>query len=311
MGQLLRIEDPERVSHITSRTRRSRLWFINNRQLELKTLTYAARLQEKYNVTLYALCLMGNHFHQLARFPRANRAAFERDFKCQYQRYAKSCYPELDGEQLWGQRYSEQAVLLDSDIEIYFWYVMLQPIRAGLCDHLKDSPVFSCFQAAISGQDVELRYFHASEYARAKLHNPHVRKQDFVEKHTLKFARLPGYEHLSQKEYKELMLKKYAVKRLEAIQLRFEEKGIKHSAPQGVLKQMKPGAFPKTTKKSTRWSKRPVALSASAEAKKSHLADYFDKWRAHRAASIRYRNGDHTAVFPPGTFKPPLLVPPR
>jgi hypothetical protein len=77
MAGIIKPEFPSEVVLITSRTILSRLWFKLTPQL---CDFFHARYQEIYEVEIYAFCLMGNHYHLLARFPKGNRVLFEGDF---------------------------------------------------------------------------------------------------------------------------------------------------------------------------------------------------------------------------------------
>ena len=80
MTHPLRSEDKDAISFITNRTIGSRLWFINNKSLEDSILSYLAKYQKIYQVKLYALILMGNHYHLIAQFPNCNKSAFMQSF---------------------------------------------------------------------------------------------------------------------------------------------------------------------------------------------------------------------------------------
>ncbi|MDC0358890.1 hypothetical protein OAO01_08745, partial [Oligoflexia bacterium] len=76
----MRIESKELGSYLTTRSRNSELWFINNRPLERAILGYAAKYSKRYSTKLFALAIEGNHIQGAALFPEANRASFMRDF---------------------------------------------------------------------------------------------------------------------------------------------------------------------------------------------------------------------------------------
>ena len=80
MAGVIKPEFPKEVVFITSRIILSRLWFKLTPQVCDFFHAALAHYQEIYNVEIYAFCLMGNHYHLLARFPKGNRAPFVRDF---------------------------------------------------------------------------------------------------------------------------------------------------------------------------------------------------------------------------------------
>lgn len=79
MGYHPRIETSEYSNLITSRTRDSRLWFVNNEQLEERILGLTAKYTTRHNITLYGFALEGNHLHLVAQMSDNNRAIFLRD----------------------------------------------------------------------------------------------------------------------------------------------------------------------------------------------------------------------------------------
>ena len=67
------------------------------------------------------------------------------------------------------------------------------------------------------------------------------------------------------------------------------------------LRKVVPGSTPRNTKKGTM---RPLVLSCCMEAKRSYLSFYFGVVANYRKAVERYRRGDFSVEFPPGTFRP-------
>ena len=307
MSQPLRIECPDLWSLGTSRTVNSLLWFINNSKVEQHALRFLARYQEKYGVELFSFVLMGNHSHIEARFPGMNRSQFYRDFNARMAEGVRNLVPEFPGGPLFARRYSEQAIVEAQDLEEYFFYCALQPIQAGLAERLEDYPGYNSFQDAISGKPRIVKDVDWTAYNAARRYNPNVKKKDFTTLRKLTYSRLPGYEHLSQHDYKVLMLKKFEERRMKIIRER-NEQGKGFLGKEALLK-IKPGSAPFQTKKSTRESKRPLVLTRSRETKKEFLKFYFDTLQSHRSASRLFRQGYLDVKFPPGTYRPPTFVP--
>lgn len=70
-----RIESKELASYVTSRSRNSELWFINNLRLEEAILGYLAKYLERYKVKLYGIAIEGNHIQGPAHFTLTWRRA--------------------------------------------------------------------------------------------------------------------------------------------------------------------------------------------------------------------------------------------
>lgn len=135
-SQPLRIENPRLGSFGTSKTINGRLWFVNNRPLEERILGYLAKYREKHEVTLYAFVLQGNHSHVTAQFPKCNRAAFYRDLNARTAEAVRKEVPEFLGGPLFKRRYCEQALPTELDLEHYFFYCALQPVKSALCPRI-------------------------------------------------------------------------------------------------------------------------------------------------------------------------------
>ena len=305
-SQPLRIECGDFASFITSRTINSRLWFVNNQDIERICLTNLARYGEKYGVELFAFALMGNHHHEVARFPNLNRSSFYRDFNARLAEGVRNFVEEFEGGPLFARRFSAEALPTDQDIEEQFFYSALQGVAEGLCENPDDYPGYNSFHDAINGVKRVMKYTDTSAYKSRKRFNKKLTPEDFTTEHVLAFKRLPGYEHLTQREYKRLMLKKREERRLQLVAER-KAKGLGFTPPKKLL-ETAPGTKPKTTKKSTRESKRPLVLTKCAEAKKIYLEWYFSIYEAYKAAVKQYRLGHLDAKFPPGTYRPPMFV---
>ena len=302
-SQPLRIEFPQYASFGTSRTVRSALWFVNNNKLENYALGHLARLQEKYEMPLYAMVFFGSHYHLLNQFPKCNRSAFYRDFNSRLAWGVRSYVPNFPGGQLFARRYSEQVVPNNIDIENQFFYCALQAVSAGLCEYIEDYSGYNSFFDAINGIDREFKVVDWSGYLAHKRYNDEITVEDYTTTYHLKYKRLPGYEHLSQKEYRDLMLQKLEERRIRIVQ-DLKDKGHVFPSSQ-ALKKVKPGTLAKNPKVSKRYDYRPLILTSCALTKKVFLAEYFSKYAAYKPACRKYLAGDHKVQFPPGTYKPP------
>lgn len=309
MAQPLRIEDPNRVSFITIRTVNELLLFANNQALEDEILAKIAKYQEDLGVILYGLTFMDNHLHLIAQFPGANRARFMQRVCSMIAKAVHKHVPGFERGQVWGRRYSEEEVPRSEDVEDRFYYLALQPVAAGLTERISDYPRYNSFSDAVSGRARSFKVLDTTAYNNAKRFNPKVRLQDYSREVKLRFARLPGYEDLPQKEYKELLLARLEARRIQIVHERLKEG--KTFLGRTELLKIKPHDRPKSPKISKRDSHRPLVLTSCPETRKMCLARYFATLSAYREASARYLAGQDNVRFPPGTYKPPRLqVPP-
>ena len=304
-----RQNSPHKASLQTSRSRNSELWFVNNRPLEKSILGYLAKFVKRYSVKLYAFAIEGNHTHEPAMFPLMNRSAFKRDLNSCIASAVKRFCPTFPGGNFFARRFSAEVLPSPSDIEEYFFYTVMQPIKDGLVTKLSEYPFYNCFHDAIWGIPREFEVMDWAGYNAAKRYNPQVKKKDFIEKHLLLYERIPGYEHMSQKDYAEMMLKKYEERRIKLVAEHLAEG--KSFMGREALRKVVPGSLPHNTKKSTITSHRPRVLCKDRELREAELELYFQNHFDYRAASLKYREGDLSAVFPFGMNKPliPICLP--
>lgn len=296
-----RIESKEYASFLTTRSRNSELWFVNNPKLEETILGYAAKYSGTYGVQLYALAIEGNHIQGPASFPNGHRSDFMRDFKSTVAR----AVPQLTkhrGGTFWGRRYSQEFLPGDEDVEEYFFYTVLQPVQDGLVENISEYPGYNCFHDAVYGITKKFKMVRWRDYNEARRRGRSVSVIDYTYYVHLQYQRLPGHEDLTQKEYANLMHKKLEERRRQIVKKRKAEgKGF---LGRERLLQVKPGSLPRKTKKSTRNSHRPRVLSVCNKRRAECKAWYFQIYNDYQEASAQYRGGDFTAVFPPGTYKP-------
>ena len=306
MAQDLSIEDRAAVFFITIRTVASRLWFVNNEKLELKIRAYLAKYVSDYGAIVYGFILMGNHYHLLASFPRGNKAKFLRDFNSMVARLTQRMAKDYDGGRLWARRARSQFVLEVEGVENWFFYAALNPIASGLGQKLSDYPGYNSFSDAITGRTQTFKIVDWTDYNNRSRTNQKLTIEECTHTYEMKYARLPGYEHLSHSEYREVMLKKFETRRQEILKIR-EEKGQAFATREQLLQTI-PGAKPRSTKTSTRNTNRPLCLTLCSEARKTFLKWYFAFVEDYRAASRKFRDGDFSVIFPEGTYRPPTAV---
>jgi len=302
VAQDLSYEHESMCFFATIRTIGSRLWFINNPELDERIRAYLARYQEKYQVKIYAFVQMGNHYHLLARFPQRNKAAFFRSFNAIIAKLTASRVELFESGKLWARRVRVQAVPRDEDILKQFLYCALNPVAAGICRRLRDYKSYNSFSDAIYDRQRTYKIVNWQRYNNLKRKCPTLKPRDCETTHTLKFSRLPGFESLGKSQYVRRMLEAMEEKRGELVQRRLSEK--KGFATVESLKKQKVGAKPGTTKSSKRDTHRPLVLTSCLETKQTFLDWYFGMLGAFKLASHKFRNGIAHFEFPPGTYLP-------
>lgn len=297
-----RIESKILASFVTIRSRNSELWFVNNERLEDAVLGYAAKYAYVHKVKLYALAIEGSHIQAPGLFPECNRANFMRDFNSCVARAVRFHTPEYPGGRLWGRRYSSEFLPGTEDIEEYFFYTVLQPIKDGLVERLSDYPGYNCFNDAVKGITRKYKVIRWAEFNTARYHNPEAKITDYTDIVTLQYERLPGYESLTQDEYAKLMYEKLEQRRLKIIEERCA-KGLGFMGKAALLK-VKRGTRALSPKTSHSKSHRPRILCVCNARRAQYKAWYFKIYFEYKAASLLYRKGDFEVIFPLGTYRP-------
>jgi hypothetical protein len=227
-----------------------------------------------------------------------------RDFNSSIARAIPRYQSAYRGGRFWARRYSAEYLPGNEDIEDRFFYTVLQPVNDGLVDDIRDYPGYNCFEDAITESERKFKVVRWKEFNDAKRWDPSVSIEEFTELHSLRFARLPGYEHLTQDEYASLMRQKLASHTAEIL----KKRGGKPSLGRVKLLAVAPGSAPKKTKVSGPDDHRPRVLSRCPRRRTAGEAWYFCKYFGYKEASARYRAGDLNIEFPFGTYKPPLFT---
>ncbi len=137
MARPLRIEYTGAWHHVMNRGRRGEDIFSDSRDFEafLVVLQEAA---EVFDLQVSAYCLMSNHYHLLVQTPNGNLSRVMRQINGVYtQRYNRR--HKVDG-QLFRGRYKSILVEEDSYLLELLRYIHRNPIRANICQSIKDYP---------------------------------------------------------------------------------------------------------------------------------------------------------------------------
>lgn len=306
MCEQLKINIRDEVCLITIRTQNSKLWFVNNRDFEEELLGYLAKYQSIYGVILYGFILMGNHYHLIAKFPKGNRSKFMKAFNRIFANVLKRHEDKYKGGHVWARRYRPQTLPRNEDILHWFFYTICNPISSGLVQSINDYSSFNSFFLSLSGKKKSYLLIDWDDYHNRKRTNRKLKPQDCAKQYDLSFSRLPGYEDLSQEEYKKFLLNEYDRRSVEIIQKRLgENKGF---LGKENLDRVEARSKPKTTKTSNRHTKRPLVLTLCNITRANYLSDYFKVVKAYGYASHKYRQGHLKTKFPEGTFRPTFVL---
>lgn len=302
-----RIESSEHATFVTTRTRNRALWFANNKPVETFILGLLAKVLDRYRAKIYAFALEGNHYHNAMEFPLQNRADFCRDFNSGIARGVARLTPNYQGGGLWGRRYSGEVIADDAGIEKEFFYIVLQPVKDGLVDRISDYPGYNCFHDAVCGIPRTFKLVNWAKYNSDKRFNSRIRIKDYQQVFTLRYERLPGYEDLTQHEYRVMMEKKLEEHRQVILEER-RQKGKTECVGRDALLKVKPGRLPISRSEADMTTARPRVLGSSSERRRTVTRWYFRTFYEFKEASRRYLAGELDVEFPPGTYRPPIWL---
>jgi REP element-mobilizing transposase RayT len=96
-------------------------------------LQLVERSQEKYEWVVLEWCLMTNHFHLVLRVPRNGLSQGMSELNGSFARWSNKRHGR--GDHLFGRRYTSNELTTDQYLLEACRYVVLNPVRAGVCSH--------------------------------------------------------------------------------------------------------------------------------------------------------------------------------
>lgn len=127
---------PDVTYHVGSRGVDKRPIFDVVENDRLYFLALLSRVVERYGWLCHAYCLMGNHFHLLVETPDANIAAGMQYLKGRYAAWFNEECERVGA--LFERRYFGELVETEKHAYELARYLVLNPVRAGLCEHPRD-----------------------------------------------------------------------------------------------------------------------------------------------------------------------------
>jgi putative transposase len=118
------------IYHLTSRGTEGRDIFLDDLDREL-FLSVLANVAQDRGWICGAYCLMTNHFHLLVQTPNADLAVGMHQLNSAHANYFNRRYDHVG--HLFQSRYSSEVIVRESHLLEVCRYIVLNPVRAGLC----------------------------------------------------------------------------------------------------------------------------------------------------------------------------------
>jgi REP-associated tyrosine transposase len=138
VGRVPRTSLPDGYFHVFSRCIPSAgLVFRDDedREIFLELVWRAAR---RHGWTCHAICLMGSHYHLVLETERESLSAGLHRLNSQYAMYFNRKHDAFG--HVFASRYSARVIESEQYLYDACAYVLLNPVRAGLCDRIDDWP---------------------------------------------------------------------------------------------------------------------------------------------------------------------------
>jgi len=159
-----------------------------------------ARALNMYQVKLYGLCMMSNHYHMLLAPKNAQHLA-------SFMQYVDRNISDEIGRihhwpgKFWGRRYRASVVLDQEALLDRMKYIFANSVKEGLVRHPRYWPGVHCYQALADKRPLRGIWINRTRWAQSR--DLHV--SEVTTHYTLSFDRLPGLEHLNDYQYAQQM----------------------------------------------------------------------------------------------------------
>ena len=151
MAYVPRIQVPSAYLHVGTRGNNKCQIFLDDDDRR-RFLLLLGKVAKKYDWSIYAHCLMGNHYHLVLRLAEAGlsrgmcelNTAYALGFNARYQRIN-----HLFGRRFWSEHIAKDAHLFEA-----IRYVVQNPVRAGFCRSCEEWP-WSSYRGTVGLETAE------------------------------------------------------------------------------------------------------------------------------------------------------------
>ncbi|MEE8368694.1 MAG: transposase [Thermoanaerobaculia bacterium] len=302
MARKLRYVPPEGgLFEITTRTVQGRFLLKPSAELNTIILGILGRAQRLYPVEIHAFAFLANHYHLLTSVDTAHqRAAFMGYFNGNLGKEV-ACHIDGWSDKVWSRRY--QAIYVspeDSKQVDRLRYILAQGAKDGLVASPRDWPGVTSLPALVDGESLDGLWFDRSREYVARRAGKAFHSHDFATTETVTLTQMPCWAHLESSAYTSRLMEMVVDIEQETAQ-RHADAGTEPLGQKAILRQRSLDR-PKRLKKSP----APFAHCATKRVRRMFGEAYSLFYAAYREAADKLKAGDLTAVFPEGSFPPPL-----
>jgi putative transposase len=246
----------------------------------------------RFGISVHGWIVMSNHIHYLVTDHLGNLPAFLAFFHGMLARLVNSIHGRW--ENMWASEPTCAVWLIEAaDRFDKLIYVLTNPVKDHLVERASDWPGPTSFEQHMTG--VATTFQRPRGFFRDK--------GPMLEEVTLRAEKLPGFEHLSDEEWArkigDAVADVEASARAERIETRrpaLGREGVLRAAPTDTSSTPEP-----------RRNLRPHLACLTESVRRAALWALRAFRRAHREARKIWLTGDHTVVFPLGTYAFKLL----
>jgi len=251
-----------------------------------------AVIAKKTGIKIHCIVAMSNHWHVCLTDPEGRISEFTRDCHAFIARAVNAAHGDF--ESLWSNEQTSHVTCVEpEDLVRKIAYAMANPVAAYLVAHGKNWPgVRTCWPAKPMIVKRPQRFFRGGKNGG-----------QWPDTACLEMSRPPGYDEMSDDQLAEKIAD--AIKEREQMfRNRARKEGKRFLGRRAVLDQSR-HASPHTREPRFKPSPRVACINKWRRIEKLQ-AD--KQWRAdYKRALERWRAGDRTVVFPPGTYQMRVL----
>ena len=280
--------EPWSVFFVTARCIHSRFLLRPSSKTNALVVGVMAKAIQRFDIKLYGLCFMSNHYHLLLSSKDAASLA-------QFMQYLNSNIAREIGrehkwrDKFWSRRYRATAVLDDVAVVDRMKYILSNSVKEGLVKHPRYYPGVHCYRHLVEG-----RPLHGVWVNRTSMHtDPGLTEADASESLTLKLSRLPCYEDMSHLAYRDF------IKGLTNEMLSETDRPNKALGQKRILNQDPLHSLTQTSK-----TPAPLCHTTCARLRARFRQAFKDFVSAYKEAYTQLSRGHFKDVFPEGSIPP-------